>query len=91
MKKEWQPAIIANREHVLQFHTEDPGAVTCFAGQKIRVRPITFDEAFALDSCDERELLGCKGTPLEVHPEDGERLWPGFPMNIICTCRVHSD
>ena len=87
---EWQPAIIAPRKYVEAHHSgRDEGRVSCFAGERIKVREL--DESY-------REMsyvmlnYGCKGRPLEVHPDDAQRLWPSCSdLTMICDCRVLVD
>lgn len=81
----WQPTIIADTAHVQQFHTCDPGAVTCHAGRAIRVRrgdgiPRDFIE-------DQRRLLGCFACIFVlVHPEDAGELWPDIENANVVLC-----
>lgn len=89
---EWYPAIIANKEHILKFHTIDGGRVSSMAGQRVRVRPSTE----AQQEMEQKKLqsMGCHGRHLEVHPEDAERLWPDLVPEFkisICDCQILTD
>jgi hypothetical protein len=88
----WQPAVIADSAYTLRSHTTDPGQVTRFAGQRIRVR--LSDEPGKQVGTAARLWLGCNGRHLEVHPEDAQRLWPDIAeeANVtVCDCELWLD
>ncbi len=93
MNTDWQPAVIAPRSHVEKLHKIDPGAVSQYAGQTIRVRKN--DDAQKKVGELVRRELGCTGRMVEVHREDAERLWPREleeADNVcICTCAILTD
>lgn len=90
---EWQPAIIAPREHVAKLHSVEPGFVSRYAGAVVRVRE---NEACRRSVGAQQKLyLGCPGHAIEVHPEDAARLWPEdfeeYGNVALCTCAVLTD
>jgi|SRR5712664_1474315 len=90
---DWTPAIIAMHEHALKFHKTDPGQVTRFAGEKVRVR--LNDDADAAWRAERHLFMGCVARGLEVHPDDAMRLWPDLAENntnvTICECVLLMD
>lgn len=93
MITEWQVGVIATHEHVKQLHKYEPGFVTRFAGEKIRIRENS--ECTEAMRPQQELLLGCHGQTIEVHPEDGARLWPEDFERVgaiaLCTCSVLTD
>ena len=84
-ENEWQPVRIATSEHALKFHTHDPGFVTKYAGQIIRVRQS--EEAREAYLHVMRSSFGCPSTYMfEVHPDDFKRLWPCELFGRCCLC-----
>lgn len=93
---EWQPAVLATKEHLLQFHTKDPGRVSAHAGQIIRVQKLTTTDSMLFKIKALMFLhLGCKGEYLQVHPDDAKRLWPddedGETPLVLCEHSVMTD
>jgi hypothetical protein len=76
---EWQPAVIATREYILQFHLNDYGRVSKHAGKLIRVR--INEETKLLFMSIRNQQNGCSANiSLEVHPDDAALLWPEDTM-----------
>ncbi len=93
MNNDWQPAIIAPKEHIAMLHTKDGSDVWKHAGKRIRVRPTNeLDKALVEEGF--RLEYGCSGELIEVHPKDAIELWPSFFTGVrigICTCAVFLD
>ena len=95
LETDWQPAVIASKEHVLRFHTIDPGAVSKFgpqygetwlaAPQLIRIR-LSKDVKESI-AAEHRLYLGCRADRFfEVHPKDARRLWPELDTDNVGLC-----
>lgn len=91
--EEWQPAVIASHEHVAKLHDPEPGIVSRFAGERVRVR--RNEECERQMGHLQRLYLGCPGHTIELHPDDGWRLFPEDMERAggvaLCTCAVLMD
>lgn len=94
-EQDWQPARIATHEHVLKSHTIDPGEVSKFAGEIVRVRRVESTPAFEAMMLQKFVHLGCTGEGFEVHHEDVQRLWPEIAEQLVnvslCDCELLMD
>lgn len=92
-EQDWQPARIATREHILKSHTIDPGEVSKFAGEIVRVRRVESTPEFEAMMLQKLMHLGCTGEGFEVHRDDVRRLWPEMiAVNVsLCDCELLMD